>query len=177
MSESDHTKFWVTCSACGSRYDSFGGDECFCTTPLIQEADALDAYLEAHGYKDIHLTDHQPLAHRESGVGGFFEPYECFEGLEKKDPAYAKECGKGDECPSCKGHGYYVLMLNAYGKPGDSPLVRHFLGSCGACWGWGYLEKNQTCLHEWSKGQGVGNCLREWACTKCGSTHVVDSSG
>lgn len=88
----------------------------------------------------------------------------------------------GDECPKCKGHGGWNLRLNAYplhdmeDTPENRHRYSHFRASCGACWGWGYLQEGQTCAHEWVNKRTVGNCLHEWECTKCGATREVDSS-
>lgn len=73
------------------------------------------------------------------------------------------------ECGRCRGRGQWVLTLDAYG-PG-----KHFLQGCGACWSWGWVERGQ-CLHEWSSGKNVGQCLNQWICTLCDAVRVVDSS-
>ena len=86
-------------------------------------------------------------------------------------------------CPKCQGHGGWNSSLNDYPLPPgyeDTPdnrhRYRHFRSSCGACWGWGYLQKGQTCAHEWVVGRSVGRCLHEWTCKLCGATREVDSS-
>lgn len=88
----------------------------------------------------------------------------------------------GEECPKCKGHGGWNLRLNAYrlhdkeDTPENRHLYSHFRASCGACWGWGYLQKGQTCAHEWVEKRSVGRCEHEWECSICGATRIVDSS-
>ena len=89
------------------------------------------------------------------------------------------------DCPKCKGHGGWNLRLNAYplrydceDTPEDRHRYTHFRASCGACWGWGYLDSRDSCPHEWdSTSTKVGNCLHEWTCKLCKTTRLVDSSG
>ncbi len=87
-------------------------------------------------------------------------------------------------CPKCKGHGGWNLALNVYEMDGsldDTPINRHHFAHervvCTTCWGFGYLQQGQTCAHEWDGPERiVGRCLKEWTCSKCGMTRVVDSS-
>lgn len=76
-------------------------------------------------------------------------------------------------CPTCAGHGYWNLTLNAYGEG------RHFTAQCSNCSGHGYVvagSKDATCKkHEWSE-RTIGRCLHEWTCKKCGQKRVVDTS-
>jgi hypothetical protein len=82
-------------------------------------------------------------------------------------------------CPRCQGHGQFNLRINAYG-PG-----KHFKSLCGACWGYGYLQKGQVCAHEWRDATEeeikkahitLYRCEHAWVCTKCSTTRVVSSS-
>ncbi len=86
-------------------------------------------------------------------------------------------------CPECHGRGGWNLKLNAYPLHGrqDTPENRHryahLRGHCGACWGWGYLQPDQTCAHNWDGPQrNVGKCLNIWTCSRCGAEREVDSS-
>lgn len=85
----------------------------------------------------------------------------------------------GDLCPKCKGHGSFNIALHAYGEG------RHFRRGCGACWGYGYLARGQTCPHEWrdatfaeteAAGIRLYRCEHHWKCALCGQDRVVDSS-
>ena len=87
-------------------------------------------------------------------------------------------------CPRCKQHGGWNLQVNAYplhDRP-DTPENRHhyshFRASCGSCWGYGFLQKGQTCAHVWNgPSRTIGHCLHEWTCSKCSAKREVDSSG
>ena len=86
-------------------------------------------------------------------------------------------------CPRCKGHGGWNLKLNAYplhdypDTPENRHRYSHFRASCGSCWGWGYLQKGQTCAHKWDGPQrNIGHCLTIWTCSLCGAEREVDSS-
>ena len=95
----------------------------------------------------------------------------CFLGMEKVDLTDFSEMYEfSEECPRCKGHGGWVLTIDAYG------LGQHFKASCGACWGYGHIKAGQ-CLHEWEKTKAVAMCMSEWTCKKCGQDRLVDSSG
>jgi len=83
-----------------------------------------------------------------------------------------------EHCPKCKGHGGWNLTVDAYGKG------KHFEAFCGACWGYGWIEKG-SCAHEWNgkvtehdrKGIHLFNCQHIEKCSKCGKVIVIDSSG
>ena len=98
------------------------------------------------------------------------EPATVFDGLRKRKLSKGSSLVNPVECAKCKGHGEWVLGLNAYGDG------LHFKGSCGACWGHGWVEEGQ-CLHEWDKERSIGNCMHEWSCSLCGTKRAVDSSG
>ena len=85
-------------------------------------------------------------------------------------------------CPKCQGHGGWNLRLNAYSLHGypdtreNRHRYSHFRASCSSCWGYGYLQPGQTCVHEWDYYRTIGRCLHEWKCVKCGAIREVDSS-
>jgi len=94
--------------------------------------------------------------------------------------------GLGQECPRCKRRGGWNLKVDCYES--DIPAHRHFRASCGACWGSGYLQKGQTCAHEWrhptaqetkefqNKGRKLWRCEHLYVCSLCKQQRVVDSS-
>lgn len=75
-------------------------------------------------------------------------------------------------CPKCQGHGKWNLTVNAYG-PG-----RHFQGSCGQCWGWGWVSgADATCLHTFvaiAPDQPF-RCWHTIQCTACGTKRSYSS--
>lgn len=82
-------------------------------------------------------------------------------------------------CPRCHGYGGWNLRVNAYGKPGDPPNMRHFRASCSQCWGWGYVpEADAACLHDYKEiaPDQPWRCWHTIQCTKCGRTRSYDSS-
>lgn len=85
-------------------------------------------------------------------------------------------------CPNCQGHGGWNLKINAYplhdkeDTAENRHYFRHFRASCGACWGYGFLQPGQTCAHEWTSSRSIGHCLSIWTCGKCGAEREVDSS-
>ena len=95
----------------------------------------------------------------------------CFIGMEKMKMSDFPSLYKfSKECPRCHAHGGWVLKLDAYGKG------KHFKVSCGACWGFGFIQESQ-CLHRWERSKNIAMCLSEWSCIKCGQRREVDSSG
>lgn len=84
------------------------------------------------------------------------------------------------ECPKCHGYGGWNLKLNAYGKPGDAPNMRHFRAFCSQCWGWGWVEPglNADCLHEFKEiaPDQPWRCWHTIECVKCGHKRSYDSS-
>jgi hypothetical protein len=90
----------------------------------------------------------------------------------------------GEECPRCRGRGGWNLKLDAYPNQ-QLPEHRHYRASCGACWGYGKLQKGQTCAHEWRNATyeesqrtsyTLYRCEHLWICDKCKQERVVDSS-
>lgn len=98
----------------------------------------------------------------------------AFDGLTKQEPAPAQRMMGGGavvECAQCRGHGKWNLKLDAYG-PG-----KHFRASCNNCTGWGYVSAKQgNHIHEWDRGETVGNCLTRYTCAGCKEVWDVDSS-
>lgn len=98
------------------------------------------------------------------------------------------------ECPACKGHGGWNLLVNRYPlhQYADTPENRHnhahFLCHCSQCNGWGWTtSQDATCIHDYAKQlsfqecreRGIyhaGNCWHVYECSKCGSTISQDSS-
>ena len=75
-------------------------------------------------------------------------------------------------CPLFHGYGGWNLTLDAYG-PGQ-----HFRACCSQCNGHGRVgDGDKDCIHDWQEVRRLGRCLHEYKCTKCPSTHTVDSSG
>lgn len=97
----------------------------------------------------------------------------AFQDLRKLD-SYP-ELGYTHECPTCKGHGYWNLRLNAYPRY-ENPADRHFKSMCGTCNGYGYTESPNPCAHDWANRETIGRCLHRATCSKCGMTTIVDSS-
>lgn len=96
-----------------------------------------------------------------------------FEGLEMR-PRPTGDSRRTLVCPRCLGRGAWRTSSVPYGPRGQ------FLPTmgCSQCWGWGWVDPatDGECVHEFDDSKVLGNCLREWRCTKCGRTRVVDSS-
>jgi hypothetical protein len=75
-------------------------------------------------------------------------------------------------CPQCQGHTVCIVRENAYG------IGKHFRHACMNCGGMapiGYVEADKACLHDFSIGRTVGNCLTSYTCSKCGEVQTIDS--
>ena len=98
------------------------------------------------------------------------------------------------ECPKCKGHGGWNLMLNAYGLPPgyennitNRHKYSHFRAHCAQCNGWGYTILSETCIHVFDRELNpdecrmrdishFGRCWHVVECSKCGKVNAYDSS-
>lgn len=100
---------------------------------------------------------------------------DAFLDLPKQEPYVKWNLTK--ECPKCKGHGYWNLVLNDYPNS-PNPADRHFKQLCGVCFGHGYVDpKANVCDHDWSDRVTIGRCLHRVTCSKCGKSMEIDSSG
>lgn len=79
------------------------------------------------------------------------------------------------ECPTCKGHGQWNLVINEYMRY-ENPADRHFKQMCGTCNGHGYVNPARpVCEHDWSHRVTIGKCLHRVTCIKCNQTVEIDS--
>jgi RecJ-like exonuclease len=99
------------------------------------------------------------------------------------DPVQAAKYSLTKECPRCKGHGGWNLLLNEYPLHGkeDTAANRHkfshFRASCSHCNGWGYVRADEMCAgHEWEFVRNTGRCLNLHKCKHCGKLWEIDSS-
>lgn len=99
-------------------------------------------------------------------------------------------------CPVCKGHGGWVLTVNAYPLPKgyeNTPQNRakycHFRAHCSQCTGWGWVNRysqDAVCVHDdvelsqlEARAKGVahyGMCWHVYECRKCRRRRTTDSS-
>lgn len=86
------------------------------------------------------------------------------------------------ECPKCKGHGGWNLILHAYPLPygiSDTAAWRHlychFRAGCSMCGGVGYTAN--TCDHKWKWAECLGEHHNRFQCVLCDATYETDSSG
>lgn len=98
------------------------------------------------------------------------------------DKEYCQKLGLLHECPKCKGHGGWNLLLNAY------PLHHHpntqenrhkfsnFRARCDHCAGWGFTKNPSDHIHTWVKDKVIGRCLTQHRCTQCDMIWTIDSS-
>lgn len=114
-----------------------------------------------------------------------------FDDWKKKeiDPYYGK-IGYTQECPRCRGHGGWNLLVNAYplhsyeNTSENRHMFSHFRALCEICSGYGYVNPNQNNLnpecvqdgHKWSLVENLGRCYNRYKCLTCGITQDVDSS-
>lgn len=94
------------------------------------------------------------------------------------------------QCPRCRGHGGWNLLLNQYklppsgvrggyypNTPENRHLFCHFRAMCDHCGGWGWIPESETCPgHEWEYLANVGRCLNQYQCRHCSRRQEVDSS-
>ena len=98
-------------------------------------------------------------------------------------PKRSPEYGATKECPRCKGHGGWNLLLNAYNMHGMEDTAEnrhkfaHFRQMCGHCYGWGYVAPEEDCPgHDWKHVATIGRCLNRYECIHCQQISDVDSS-